>query len=119
MDQLKAFLLNLPGFNWQVFLWGLPDELQDDTTQTVAVITPASDGRYTSGNDHTVSLQHRYGLQVYLTKRFRGDPSPLQARLIKALEVNGWQVASMRAPSIEPTTHQVTLGFTISKIKYL
>lgn len=114
MNQLKDLLAHLPNFNWRVFLWGLPDELKADTTQTVAVITPASEGLKAHGGDEITTVTHRWGLQIYLTGNFKGDPTPLQTVLIKALEAHGYTINTLRTPVIDPVTRQITLSLIVS-----
>lgn len=102
-----------------IYTLNLPQEVQDNTTSTVVLITDVNSSPDLAGNNEFYAYETQIQIQIFYKLDLDYDPEQLEIPLIQLLKDNQWSVDEIKGHVVDPDTNQVTATGLFSYSKFL
>lgn len=102
-----------------IYTLNLPQEIQDNTTSTVVLITDVNSSPDLSGNNEFYAYETQIQIQIFYKLDLDYDPEQLEIPLVQLLKANQWNVDEIKGHVVDPDTNQVTATGLFSYSKFL
>ena len=94
-----------------VYCVNLPPQVQDETEQTVVLITEVNDLPTTYGSNRTNGMEETVAVNLFYAENSTVNFDHVELAIVDAFEEHGWYCTYSPGHSLDPDTLQVTKVF--------
>lgn len=103
----------------QVYTSNLPKEVQDNTDETIVLVTDVNSELGLNGNNTFNSVRRQVEIQIFYRLDVDIDIEDFEISLMKLLKSNHWSILDIRGHSVDPDTLQMTSVIYAEQTKIL
>lgn len=103
----------------QVYTSNLPKEVQDNTDETIVLVTDVNSELGLNGNNTFNSVRRQVEIQIFYKLDIDFDIDSFEVQLMKLLKSNHWSILDIRGHSVDPDTLQMTSVIYAEQTKIL
>ena len=103
----------------RVYTSNLPKEVQDNTDETIVLVTDVNSELGLNGNNTFNSVRRQVEIQIFYKLDIDFDIDSFEVQLMKLLKSNHWSILDIRGHSVDPDTLQMTSVIYAEQTKIL